>query len=147
MFSNLNLDNGVLLRVLGIISILVGVAGLSGIWKRWYFRSQKSTVYGYPLLGVLCFVVSYEDQILGNYIQREWVLIVIYLIIMAAVVLISYAPPEFIKPRFVKLIEQESPKVYQAMAKHVMEEKPWRERAKNNDELKKWIKQVKRTVR
>jgi len=146
MFNDLDINTQVVLRVLGVLSILIGLAGLLGFWKRWYFRSQKNTVYGYPLLGALCFLVSYEDYLLSNIIHKEWALIGCYLVIMAAVIWISYSPPEFIKPKFVKRIEREPYEVYQKMAKHVMEDKPWREKAKNMEALEKWIRKVKRTV-
>ncbi|MCB2209774.1 hypothetical protein KQH62_02665 [bacterium] len=148
MLSDLNFDTAVVLRVLGVFSIVIGMSGLLGFWKRWYFRSKNNTVYGYPLLGLLCFLVSYEDYILANLISREWILITIYIIVMVLVMWISYSPPAFLKPRFVKRIEQEPNAVYQKMAKHVIQEdKPWRDKAKNMEALDKWIRQVKRTIR
>lgn len=147
MLPDLNLDSDIVLRVLGVISIIIGLAGLLGFWKRWYWRSQRSTVYGYPLLGIICFIVSFEDYILQNLLPKEWILISIYLVLFGIVVWISYSPPEFLKPKFVKRIEQEPQEVYERMARHVMEDKPWREKAKNLEALEKWIKEVKRSIR
>lgn len=147
MLPDLNINSDVVLRILGVISIIIGMAGVLGFWKRWYWRSQRNTVYGYPLLGIICFLVSYEDYILENLQIEEWVLISVYLALFGVVVWISYSPPEFLKPKFVKRIEEEPPEVYERMAKHVMEDKPWREKAKSPEALEKWIKAVKRSIR
>lgn len=132
------------LRILGVIAIVAGLSGLFGFWKRWYWRSKKSSVYGFPLLGLVTILVSFEDAIMQYLHVPEWVLIFLYIILLSAVVWLSASPPEFLKPKFVKRIEQESPNVYDKMVQHVMQDKPWRDKINTSKSLEKWIAEVKR---
>lgn len=141
---DLQLDSQVVLRVVGLFSIVVGLLGLTGVWKRWYWRSQRNTVYGYPLLGLACMLGSFEDTIQQMVGGREWLVIVFYIILLGGTVLISYSPPKFLKPRWIKRIEKEPHWVYEKMVKEVMADKPWRYKAKNMTELEKWIKEIRK---
>ncbi|HAF61349.1 MAG TPA: hypothetical protein DCK95_03370 [Anaerolineaceae bacterium] len=141
---NLNIDSQLVLRFLGVFSIIIGIVGMSGLWKRWYFRSQRNTVYGYPLLGVTCILGSFEKEVQAALGGREWLVVVIYAILLGGALLISYSPPQVLKPRFVKRIEQEPHWVYEKMVKEVMSDKPWGQNAKNRTALEKWIKEIKK---
>jgi len=140
----INVDSYLVLRLLGVFSILIGIAGMSGLWKRWYFRSQRNTVYGYPLLGVTCILGSLEKEVQNALGGREWLVIMVYAILLGGALLISYSPPKILKPRFVKRIEQEPHWVYEKMVKEVMSDKPWGQNAKNKQALEKWIKEIKK---
>lgn len=139
-----DLNSDVILRIVGGFVFLIGLSGLFGLWKRWYWRSKRSAVYGYPLLGAVCILVSLEDHLMQTFHIKEWILIVIYMVLLAGVVWFSYSTPEFIKPGFVRRIELEPEYVYQSMVKIVMKDKPWRYKAKNKKNLEKWIREIKK---
>jgi hypothetical protein len=141
---NLSIDSQLVLRFLGVFSIVVGLVGLSGKWKRWYWRSQRNTVYGYPLLGFACILGSFEKEVQAALGGREWLVIVIYAILLGGALLVSYFPPKFLKPRWVKRVEQEPHWVYEKMVKEVMSDQPWGQKAKNMAALEKWIKEIKK---
>jgi len=141
---NLNLDSQLVLRFLGIFSIFIGLLGLSGKWKRWYWRSQRNTVYGYPLLGLACILGSYEEEVHAFLSGEEWLIIVFYVILLGGSLVISYSPPRMLKPRWVKRVEQEPHWVYEKMVKEVMSDKPWGQKAKNLDSLEQWIKEIRK---
>lgn len=139
-----DISSDIILRIIGGIVIIIGLSGYFGFWKRWYWRSQRSAVYGYPLLGIVCMLVSFEDQLMQKFLIKEWILIIIYIILLSMMVWFSYSPPEIIKPRFVKRIEQETNWVYRKMAAYAIKDNPWRYKAKNPKALDKWIREIKR---
>lgn len=141
---NLNLDSQLVLRFLGVFSIFIGLLGLSGKWKRWYWRSQRNTVYGYPLLGLACILGSYEEEVRAFLSGKEWLIIVFYVILLGGSLVISYSPPRILKPHWVKRVEQEPHWVYEKMVKEVMSDKPWGQKAKNLDSLEQWIKEIRK---
>lgn len=138
-----NIDTNWLLRLLGAFFILAGLAGLSGRWKNWYWRSQK-TIYGYVPLGVLFILTSFETQLLQWLGKATWAIWVIYSLLLALGMWAFIRPPKFLKPAWTHPIEEQPPWVYKAMSSEVKAGKEWRPRVETPHAIEDWIKEIKR---
>jgi hypothetical protein len=138
-----NLDANWLLRLMGVFFILAGLAGITGRWKGWYWRSQK-TAYGYIPLGALFVMTSFELQMLQWVGKATWVIWAIYALIFAIGMWAFIRPPKFLKPEWIRTIEAQPPWIYKAMASQVKAGKDWRQRVENPQAIEDWIKEIKR---
>jgi hypothetical protein len=139
--NGLNLE--LVLQVFGAVFILLGLAGMLGIWKGWYWRSQRS-VYGYIPFGLMFLMSSFEARIRLALGPAGWLVIVVYVILFALGVLGFSRPPQFLKPRWTRLIEAQPRAVYDAMAREVRAGEKWRPRVATQEALEEWIREVRR---
>ena len=133
----------IVLQVFGAIFIALGIAGLLGIWKNWYWRSQRS-IYGYIPFGLLFLVSAFEPQIRPRLGGSLWILIAIYTLLLALGIWGFIRPPRFVKPKWVQAIEAQPASVYHAMRKQVKAGENWRRRVSTSEELDAWIKEIRR---
>ena len=141
-----DLDTNILLRIFGGFFILAGLLGMLGRWKGWYWHSQNS-IYGYPPIGLLFIVTSFEQPL------RTWMpfgnagLIGLYSIILVLGMWGFVKPPRFFKPHWIQVIEEQPKAVYRLMAEQARKNKEWRKWAANDVALADWIKSVRKQVK
>jgi hypothetical protein len=133
----------IVLQFFGVVFIVLGAAGLLGIWKNWYWRSQR-TIYGYIPFGLMFLLSAFEPQVRQQLGSAVWVLFVLYTLLFALGMVGFFRPPRFVKPKWVQPIEAQPASVYQVMRKQVKEGANWRQRVSSPEELDAWIKEIRR---
>jgi len=135
----------VILQIFGGFFILVGFAGLFGIWKSWYWRSQRS-IYGYIPFGLMFIVASIETRLRQQLGQAGWIVIAIYVVLFVVGSWGFIRPPRLIKPLWVRTIEEQSNAVYKAMSSEVKSGVDWRSRVASKEALEDWIRTIRRKL-
>ena len=135
-----------LLQALGIIFILMGIMGMTGIYKRWYW-SGPTRAYGYVPFGILAILVSFEKPIKTFLGSNFWILIVLYALLLGLGLFVFAKPPKFIKPAWIRRIETEPKRVYQAMVEEVTAKQDWRKKVATQEALESWIKEIQKKQR
>ena len=129
---------------LGVLLFVMGLLAVLGIWKNWYWRNRQSLVYGYVFFGIASMIASYHNFFMEMLGQREWVLNLVYILLVLLGALISVKTPKFLKPYWVQEIEKQPPWVYKAMVVEASQGRAWREHFKNRETFQAWIKEIKR---
>jgi hypothetical protein len=133
-----------LIYAFGLFFIVRGLSAHLGFWKSWYWRSQRSIVYGYAILGLLFIAAGNEDFLIKMLGGNENLLWIVYGAILLAAVGVGYFTPSFLKPRWIRQIEAEHPYIYKAMAAAVKDGEMWENHIKDEETLKKWIRSLRR---
>src|SRR5574342_511996 len=139
----LELDAPLFMIVLGLLFILAGAAGISGKYKRWYWRSRR-VVYAYIPIGFLFFLVALgqglKDPLLGKILWGGEILV------FGIALWWLVRPPKRVQPAWIQKIEEHPRTVYEAMQQQVKAGKEWQSRVQDFQSLEKWIKSVERDL-
>jgi hypothetical protein len=138
-----NISTEMVLQVLGVVFIGLGIAGLVGRWKNWYWRSPRS-IYGYIPFGLMFILASMEKPIRAQLANATWILIGAYVVLFALGLWGFIRPPSFLQPQWLRPIEAQPRSVYLEMATQVKAGLDWRARVADPQALEKWIKEVRR---
>lgn len=130
-----------LLQAIGIVFIILGILGMIGFYKRWYW-SGSTRAYGYVPFGLLAILVSFEKPIKEFLGSNFWILIVGYTLLLGLGFFVFARPPKFLKPAWIQRIEEEPKRVYEAMAKEVKGKADWRKKVETPEALEAWIKEI-----
>jgi len=137
-----NFDPTLLLQAFGFIFLSLGVAARLGLWKKWYWRT-KGAVYGYIPLGLLFLVYSFNDlakERLGPYL---WVYQVSIGILIILGVWLSFRPPEFVKPAWVRWVEAQPTQVLKAMEQDALDDPNWERHIISPEAVDLWANSLK----
>ena len=134
------------LQALGIVFIILGVSGMTGVYKRWYWAGS-TRAYGYVPFGLLAILVSFEKSLKGTLGSYFWILIVSYTLLLGLGFFLFAKPPKFIKPAWILRIEKEPKRIYEAMAKEVKGKADWRKKVETPEALEAWIKEINKKQR
>ena len=136
-------DTTLLLIAFAAVFIGISVLALVGIYKKWYWQSPRRA-YPYLPLGLLFLLAMFDDQLQGIFSGNEWIVTAIYAIFMAVVIWFAVAPPNAIKPKWVRIIEEHPPYVYQELARQAASGEEWREHVRDEQSLRMWVDQARR---
>lgn len=121
----------------------IGLAGVLGFWKSWYWRSPRR-VYPYIPLGVLFFAAAFDEQMKAALPGNEWIVTAVYVLIFAVVIWFVVATPRWLKPQWIRKIEDQPKNVYAEMARQAQANDDWREKVNDPQKLDAWIQEVRR---
>ena len=138
-----SLDTNLLLMAFAAVFIAMSLLALIGKWKKWYWQSP-GRVYPYLPLGILFLLVIFDDQLREIFSGNEWIVTAIYAVFMAMVIWFAIAPPRAIKPKWVRIIEENPSQVYQELARQAASGEEWREHVRDEQSLRKWVEQARR---
>jgi len=128
-----------LISLFGIVFAAIGVAARLGRWKNWYWQTRGS-VYGYVPLGLLFLLYAYKEEAVAR-LGPYYILYQGLLGILVAVGLWwSLRPPEFVKPAWVRWVEEYPKNVQEAMRKAAEAGDEWEPHMASPEELKAWVK-------
>jgi len=133
------IDPQFLIQALGFAFIVAGVAARTGTWKNWYWRS-RGAVYGYIPLGFLFLLYSFnaqaEERLGAYYVVYQG----IGVLLLVLGVWWSLRPPAFVKPRWVRWIEEYPLKVRKAMQRAVENGDDWESHMTSREAVDAWVK-------
>lgn len=144
MNSLFNFDTQLLLQAFGIIFIGIGVVVRLGLWKQWYWRS-KTSVYAYIPLGIIFFMVSFNDLAREQLGVNFWVYQACYAVPVALGVWWVARTPTFVKPDWVRWVEAYPPRIYEAMQQAALKDAEWERHVTSQKEVEAWAKSLERT--
>jgi hypothetical protein len=136
-----NLNPQLIITIIGIVFIGLGIAARMGAWKKWYWRTRGGA-YGYVPMGCLFVVYAYEEAIIQSVQQSG--LIAIYIVLAVLVIYLSLRPPKWIKPTWIRWIEEQSPASQKAMRNFAKDDDDWMLHVNTRDAVQKWAKQLKK---
>ena len=132
-----------LIFVFAAVFFGIGVLAVLGLWKNWYWRSPRRA-YPYIPLGVLFLTAAFDDQLKAAFPGSEWIVTVIYVLIFAIVVWFAVAPPVWLKPRWIRQIEEQPKNVYAEMSRQAQANDDWRDKVDDPKKLDAWIQEARR---
>lgn len=141
-----SLDTNLLMIAFASAFIIMSLLALIGKWKNWYWRSPRR-VYPYLPLGFLFLLAIFDDQLREIFAGNEWIVTAIYAVFMAVVIWFAIAPPRAIKPKWVRIIEEHPPKVYEELARQALKDDGWREHVRDEKSLRLWVEQARKATK
>lgn len=142
-FLDLNLDIPSLLITIGVVFFVLWIAALTGLWKKWYWRSQNGMVYGYIGISIATLASAFQSQLLAL-VTYKWMVDGLVIFGLLITLLMAYFSPTFIKPKWIRQIEREPKYVYKEMVAQINDGFRWQEKLQNYDTLESWIKEIRR---
>jgi hypothetical protein len=136
------LDQGALLRLMGIGFAVMGLGARLGAWKKWYWGSRGGA-YAYLPLGVLFILFTYDAYFKENFSQYYFLYWGAFLAVGVLILWWAARPPTFIKPRWVRWVEKHPPHVIAAMAAEVEAGEAWTDKVRSEDAVDQWAKGLK----
>jgi hypothetical protein len=139
----LELDSQLFMIALGLFFILAGAAGVSGKYKRWYWRSRRA-VFAYIPMGFLFFLVA-----LGQGLDDPQVSKILWgaeILVFAIALWWLFRPPKWFQPDWIQKIEERPRAVYEVMQQQVKAGKEWQSRVQDQKSLEKWIQSVEKDL-
>jgi hypothetical protein len=118
--------------------IIAGVLARFGLWKGWYWRSPGSA-YGYVPLGSLFVAYSFNAQAREMLAGRYWIYELSALALLVIGVWWSMRPPEFVKPAWVRRVEDYPAPDREAMAQAVADGADWEPNVVSAEALEAWV--------
>ena len=137
------LESPYFLLFLGFIFLGVGIAGISGRYKRWYWTSKRLT-FAYLPFGILFFLAVIEKSVSGETLLLG-IRVAEYLVLGVAIWWMLRTP-KFIMPTWIQQIEAHPKAVYEAMAAAVKKGEKWEDRVNDPKSLDKWIQSFERKM-
>ena len=137
----MNLNPQLIILLIGLIFVALGIAALTGWWKKWYWRTRGGA-YGYIPMGLLFVIYAYEAQV-AQYIGAAGV-ITAYVVLAVLVVYLSLRPPRWIKPNWIRWVEDLPAAMQKAMRAVAKEDDDWMTHMNTQEAVKKWAKQLKK---
>lgn len=135
----LGIDPAKLISLFGLTFASVGLAARLGLWTDWYWRTRGS-VYSYVPLGLLFMLYAVNDQApqrLGQYY-------IVYQALLALLMVVgawwSLRPPDWIKPTWVRWVEEYPDTTREAMQKAVEDGEDWQPHMASRESLEAWVK-------
>ena len=135
----LGIDPAKLISLFGLTFASVGLAARMGLWRDWYWRTRGS-VYSYVPLGLLFMLYAFNDQApqrFGQYYIAYQALLVLLMVVGAWW---SLRPPDWIKPTWVRWVEEYPDSVREAMQKAVEAGEDWQPHMASRESLEAWAK-------
>lgn len=137
----MNLDPQLIISIIGVVFIALGISVRTGWWKKWYWRTRGGA-YGYIPMGFLFLLFAYE-RIIIQY-MNNYILVAVYVALAILVVYLSLKPPKWIKPSWIRWIEEMPTATQKAMRNQAKEDDEWMEFVDSRESLHKWAKQLKK---
>ncbi len=130
-----------IMQTLGAIFILLGIAGMTGIYKKWYWTGPNK-IYGYVPFGLLLILASLEDQLKVWLGGSNWALLSVYSVMLGFGMWGFIKPLKIFKPAWIRRIEQEPKFVFEDMAVSAKKSQEWRAKVSSIEYLNVWIKEI-----
>ncbi len=132
-----------LLIAFAAVFIGISLTAMTGIYKKWYWKSPRRA-YPYLPLGLLFLLAMFDDELKGFFPGNEWIVTAIYAVFMAVVIWFAVAPPRVLKPKWIRIIEEQPPNVYQELARQAEAGEAWMQHVRDEQSLRLWVEQARR---
>ena len=137
----MDLNPQLIISIIGVVFMALGISVRTGWWKKWYWRTRGG-VYGYIPMGCLFLLYAYESKVVQH--VNNFVLVAVYVVLATLVVFLSLKPPKWIKPTWIRWIEEMPAATQKAMRNHAKEDDEWMDFVDSRESLQKWVKQLKK---
>ena len=137
----MDLNPQLIISIIGVVFMALGISVRTGWWKKWYWRTRGG-VYGYIPMGCLFLLYAYESKVVQH--VNNFVLVAVYVVLATLVVFLSLKPPKWIKPTWIRWIEEMPAATQKAMRNHAKEDDEWMDFVDSRESLQKWFKQLKK---
>ena len=134
-------DDQTLLVLFGVVFLGMGLAARLGMWKAWYWRTRGGA-YGYIPLGLLFIVYSLRPELTALF-GTELAFFVVFGLMLLVGVWWSFAPPDFMKPGWVRWVEDQPERVQEAMRERADGDTEWREHLESREAVEQWARRLK----
>jgi hypothetical protein len=135
----LGIDPAKLISLFGLTFASVGLAARLGLWIDWYWRTRGS-VYSYVPLGLLFMLYAFNDQAPQRFGQYYIVYQALLALLMIFGAWWSLRPPDWIKPTWVRWVEEYPDTTREAMQKAVEDGEDWQPHMASRESLEAWVK-------
>lgn len=136
------IDTRIILVLMGGGFLVGGILGISGIWKRWYWRSPRM-IYAYMPIGIMFFLAALEQSVDLVQESTKRIIYASYFVLLGIAVWWLITPPAFIRPAWIRRIEEEPKWVYRAMVAAIKDGEDWSTKVATLEVLSKWIQSIK----
>jgi len=114
-----------LLQVIGGIFIALGLAARFGLYKKWYWAGRGGA-YAYLPLGLLFILFTFHDRAEASFSTPQYYgFLAVFGILAVFCVWWTLRPPKFIQPNWIRWIEKHPRRVVQAMKDEVGAGEDW----------------------
>ena len=137
-----NFDPTLLLQAFGFIFLSLGVAARLGLWKKWYWRT-KGAVYSYVPLGLLFLVYSFNELAKARLGQYFWMYQALFGVLIVLGIWLSFRPPKFVKPAWVRWVEAQPAQVVKDMEQDALDDPNWERHVTSPEAVDTWAKSLK----
>ena len=124
----------------GSVFFALGVTARLGLWKGWYWNSRKSA-YGYIPVGLAFLTYNWRPEI-EAFFGSEVAFYVIFVLLFIVGGWWSLSPPNFVKPFWIRWIEEQPHEVQEAMHKQVKNDEEWRSRVTSRRAVEQWARSI-----
>lgn len=135
------LDDQMLMALFGLVFLGMGLAARLDLWKGWYWRTRGGT-YSYIPLGLLFFVYAWRAEITELF-GTELAFYALFGLMIFLGVWWTFFPPAFIKPPWVRWIEEQPEDVQEAMRAQAEENDDWRSHVQSRQAVEEWARRIK----
>ncbi len=132
-------NDQVLLGLFGIVFSGMGLAARLGLWKGWYWRTRGGA-YGYIPLGLLFLLYAWRTELTA--FGTEIVFYGLFGLLLLLGIWWSFLPPDFVKPPWVRWVEEQPESVQEAMRDQVEEGEAWRSYVESREAVKQWARSL-----
>lgn len=139
------LDDQLFLGLFGLLFLGMGLSARLGLWKSWYWRSRGGT-YSYVPLGLLFLVYAWRDE-LTVLLGFELGFYVLFGLLLLLGAWWSFYPPSFVKPQWVRWIEEQPEKTQESMRAQVEEGFEWEPHTRSRQAVDQWARRIKNARR
>ena len=123
--------------------MLIGAAAWFGLYKMWYWQDQYM-IYAFIPIGILFFLAGGEIEITDYLGSRILFLVFVLTEIILSILLYIYRP-NFIKAKWIKIVERQPEKILKKMRIQALSLKiNWKEFVKNEKSIMEWADRIKR---
>ena len=131
-------NDHILLGLFGIAFSGMGLAARLGQWKGWYWRTRGGA-YSYVPLGLLFLLYAWRTE-LTAFFGTESVFYGLFGLLLFLGVWWSFLPPDFVKPPWVRWVEEQPESIQEAMREQVEEGEAWRTHVESREAVERWAR-------
>lgn len=138
-----DIDTEVVLRFVGYGFMITWVVVRAGLWKGWYWRTRGG-VYAYLPLGLVFVLYSYQEMIQAA-LGSDFIWFIVFMFLLGVLCIwLSLRPPDFVKPAWVRWIDEHPSRIRKAMAAAVEEGETWEEHVQSQQAVNRWAQSLAR---
>ena len=131
------------LLLLGSIFLFLGISVLMGGYKKWFWKKQDF-VYAYIPISFLFFFAN-NESIINNYFGNRVFFTSLVLVILLLILLIIKFKPEFLKPAWIRYIEEQPENIQEYIREETIPSGiDWQKHFRSKATIKAWIEENKK---
>jgi hypothetical protein len=138
------LDTDLLLSAIGLGLIAYGLYVRFGSWKDWYWKTRGG-MYGYIPLGLMLLFEANYIQFIPN--APRYISIVVLVLLALVVLYLTIKQPYWIKPNWVRWLENQPKRIQQAMQEDAQLDKNWSRHTNSAEAVELWAKELKKGIK